>query len=204
MLLSHQEALETACTSIHTTVTCMWYLFSACNVCTDKHVCRAECLDTSAHLDVLHIGQNFPSDQMLGAWARGLKQHWSNSHELVQFVSLVLPPAVQQLCPLLQSPFELRLTFLFTLCKIGAPPGAEACCSHQCLQTVRVKGKALLSLCARCHFSQVMVPAKSAPKHFSKQCLTAYLLRSKPHLAAFNTFPSLFLCIKINFMKFPR
>lgn len=32
-----------------------------------------ECPDTSAHLDVLHVGQSCPSDWMLGAWAHGLK-----------------------------------------------------------------------------------------------------------------------------------
>ena len=168
---------------------------------------RVQCterLNTSAHQDVLHIGQSCPSNWMPGAWAHGLKWHWSNSHELVQFMSLVLPLAVQRLYPLLQRLFEPTLTFLFTWCKIGAPPGAKAYCSHQCSQTACVKGKALLSLCAHHHFSQVTAPAKSAPKHFSKQCLTAYMLRSKPHLAAFNAFPSLFLCIKIYFMNFPR
>lgn len=139
-----------------------------------------------------------------GAWVHALKWHWSNNHELVQFMSLVLPLQVQQLCPLLQSLFEPTLTLLFTLSKIRAFWGAKAFCCHQCLQTACVEGKALLSACDRRHFSQVIAPAKWAPKHFSKQCLTAYMLRSKPHLAAFNAFPSLFLCTKINFMSFPR
>lgn len=59
----------------------------------------------------------------------------------------------------LQRLFEPMLRFLFALCKIRAPPGAKACCSHQCSQTVCVKGKALLSLCAYHHFLQVMAPA---------------------------------------------
>lgn len=110
-----------------------------------------------------------------------------------------LPPAVPALSPPVLAPGALT--------HIPAPTTqsrSRGCCSQLCSQPECAEGRALLCSCAHCHFSQVMAAAKSAPNWFSKQCLTAYMLRSKPRLAAFNAFPSLFLCIKINFMNFPR
>lgn len=167
----------------------MWYLLSACSTCTG--VC-AVFRHIWMFCTLVRV-QSCP-DWTPGAWAHGLKWHWSKSW------CRHCPSS----CPAALSPPALPL---WTHTDISVPikqSRSKGCCSQQCSQTECVEGKALLCSCAHCHFSQVMAAAKSAPNRFSKQCLTAYMLRSKPRLAAFNTFPSLFLCIKINFMNFPR
>lgn len=113
-------------------------------------------------------------------------------------------PGAASSCPAALSPPALPLGAHAHISVPIMQSRSKGCCSQQCSQTECVEGRALLCSCAHCHSSQVMAAAKSAPNRFSKQCLTAYMLRSKPRWAAFNAFPSLFLCIKINFMNFPR
>lgn len=174
----------------------MWYLL--------LHAAHAQmcvqCSDTSAHLDVLHIWMfcTLPRAVLTGYLEPGLMA--LDGPGARAGAGHVLGAASS--CPAALPPPALPLGTHISVHIMQSR--SKGCCPQQCSHTECVEDKALLCSCAHCHFSQAMAAAKSAPNQFSKQCSTAYMLRGKPRLAAFNAFPSLFLCIKINFMNFPR
>lgn len=106
------------------------YVYDICSLhAAHAQVCVQCSVQTHRHIWMFYSVQSCPN-WIPGAWAHGLK--W-----LVQAVSLVLCPAVQQLCPLLHCLFEPSLTFLFTLCKAGAK--AAALSSAHKLSVLRAK-----------------------------------------------------------------
>lgn len=87
----------------------------------------------------LHIWMFCPLARavLTGYLGPGLTAYNGLKQELVLAVSLVLPPAAQQLCPLLHWLLEPSLTFLFVLCKAGAEAAAPS--SAHSLRVLRAK-----------------------------------------------------------------